>query len=587
MPPARSLVVVAALALSCGASTPQGTTPVASASAPLASSAAPDASAPVDDAKFADAATWARWTSADYVVFTPASFVDALAPLVQHRETHGHTVAVIPIEPLFARFSNGARKADALERALAVLVTASHGKVHYVVLAGDCAHANAGSDDAHDTTLPTFYLPKLHYEHHTPFEHQNPRAVTRDEHSSYPSDHPLELSRGEGAGRVAVGRLPAHTTGELSSMIAKIVAYETHPSEGDWRRRVTLYTGPARYGEQTDALIESVATHLLDEELSYDFDLDFTFAKPDTAYSYPPSRLRKKLVHDLDQGSLVAAYVGHGAVANFDHVEWRSSWYEIGTADDAAQLAIAEGKPVFFSFACDTGAFDRPNGELSIAEAMIANPNGPVAVLASSRESHPYPNAVMAMSVIRTFLDAHAATIGDGVLAVKDSLAGSSLGVNAFLVDEDLDALAREHEGLYNLFGDPATPLAYPDAVVITPPSTSPKSGGSFAIDVRVDGIATGDAIVTLETRRSKIRGALVSPSALAAMSADAAAKAMEKNHATASDKVVSRATAKIDGGSARVTLTAPVEPGAYIVKVFAHGGGRAAAGSAKLRVLP
>ena len=366
----------------------------------------------------------------------------------------------------------------------------------------------------------------------------------------------------------------------------KIIGYETTDRDGAWRRRVDIFTGPANYGAVADAVIESIASRMLDEELSYDYDVDFTFTKPDSPYAHRLDKLRERFITGLDAGALVAAYVGHGAVASFDHVYYRSQYWEISTADDAAALRIAAGKPIFFSFACDTGAYDRPEGRASIAEQMILNPTGPVAGFASSRESHPYANALYAAAVIKRFLGDRSGTIGEGILAVKEAMKTRSIAGAELMVDVDIDALKREHEGLYNLLGDPATHLRYPDAATVTTSATDVKPGDKFSVTIAAPTVTSGTVNVTIETPRSVIRGALVSPSSIESMSRADAFAAMDENRKKAANKIVtSLPQTAFKDGRATVTLVAPNEPGAYVVKALASGNGATAAGHGSVSV--
>src|SRR5262249_3888247 len=163
-----------------------------------------------------------------------------------------------------------------------------------------------------------------------------------------------------------------------------LVAYEAGHAQGSWPRRLALFAGPANFGPVADRLIETTAFRLLDDEVSYDYDIDVVFAKPESPYAYRFDRLRDKLVSDLNQVPLIAAYVGRGSYSSFDEVAFRNPWYGIARVEDAARLQIPSGKPFFLSFTCNTGAFDLGSGRLSMAEELILNPDGPIAVFASS-----------------------------------------------------------------------------------------------------------------------------------------------------------------------------------------------------------
>ena len=283
---------------------------------------------------------------------------------------------------------------------------------------------------------------------------------------------------------------------------------------------------------------------------------------------------------------MVAAYVGHGSVTRFAPATFRGRTYEVGTADDAAALRIAAGKPIFFSIACDTGAFDRPGGLPSLAERMILNPDGPVAVFASSRESHPYPNALYAQAVLRRFVNERPETVGAGVLAVKDAMVGASIPVAELLLGDDVAALKAEHVTLYNLFGDPATRLRYAAPLQVATGAPSVAPGAPIDVEVAATNVTAGRVRVTIETRRSTLKEPLVSPAELARMSELQAFAAMTRNNAVANDKVIASVDVPLQGGRARARLVAPARPGDYVVKAFASGDD-AAAGHVDLRVGP
>jgi hypothetical protein len=106
------------------------------------------------------------------------------------------------------------------------------------------------------------------------------------------------------------------------------------------------------------------------------------------------------------------------------------------------------------------------------------------------------------------------------------------------------------------------------------------------AMDVVVEApsVPNGVATLTVETMRSVIRAPLAPPTALEAMDDDAAWAAMRANYAAASDKIVARAEGSMSAGRSVFHLSAPA-PGAYELKVFAHGSGHAAAGHLRVRV--
>src|SRR5262249_26544976 len=102
---------------------------------------------------------------------------------------------------------------------------------------------------------------------------------------------------------------------------------------------------------------------------------------------------------------------------------------------------------------------------------------------------------------------------------------------------------------------------------------------------VKAGAIASGKATLTLETKRSTIRGAITAPTALDAMGTDAAFAAMAKNYAVGSNKIVASQDVDVNDGVATATFDVPKAVDSYVVKAFVHGGGDAAMGHAKFEV--
>lgn len=523
------------------------------------------------DALEYDAAAWRSWREADYLIVAPQGWLDELQPLVAHRESLGHHVAVVGVEWLYARYSHGNPSPEAIERFVLALSQHSAGRLTWVLLAGD----TWSYGDRGERFLPVAarHLTKLGY------------AGRRPRKPTYPTDDGVALAAGGGR-RLAVGRIPARTPEQLSAVIGKIIEYEAGPASGDWRRRLTIFTGPARYGLAVDTMVEATAKHLLDTAVPYDYDLTFVFAKPESEYAWPAPLLGRRLVDELNRGALIAGYVGHGREEAFDSVRFGWRKFAIGTVDDARSLDIDQGKPFFISLTCLTGAFDRTRGS-SIAEALLLNPSGPIGVFAAGRVVHPYVNGLYAQAMIELFFDGRPRTVGEGLVALKARARElRSPLVELAMGGDDGRALLDEHDGLYNLFGDPATRLRYPGRLEVsrTPAGPTVPPGAPVRVRFRLEGAPGAGALVTVETQRSRIRGQLTPWSELQRLPEEEMVEAMRANYAKAMNKIVSRHEVRLgQDGRAELEFTAPSEPGSYYVKVLVDG--PTAAGHVALQV--
>jgi hypothetical protein len=589
----RALLAIAACsAIGCARARPlslEGATLAPTVAASGSAAARESTIAPSRDG--IDDATWSTLAEADYLALGPRALLDAAAPLFAHRRALGHHVVTLASETISAGFARARPGAPVDGERWVGLVGAaaarSGGRLRFVLLLGDA--------DA-ELAPPTQYRAKLRYDDGdgdpTPrlgglLGRGKSSPPPEDDEGAggfvpaFPTDGPYaraslqgfsrdEAAKAPASRRLAVGRIPARTAEQAARVAAKIVDYETKQPGGAWQRRLSVLAGPPDFGGFIDGVIERTAERMLDEDVSYDFDVRFFFASARSPYAPRLDRMPKHLRDELAQGALIAGYVGHGDATSFDSVDWRGQPWLLGDVEDARALDVRAGSPFFVSLACDNGALDRQDGRASLGVELVLAEHGALAVLAASRESHPYANALYGQAILATFVNGRPRTIGEGVLEAQDRVRVASLGLSSVLVHTDVVALKEEHEALYNLLGDPATRLRYPDALDVTlADPAAAKPGARVKLVLRAKGAATS-ARVTLETRRATLRGAITGPAALEAMPLAKAADAMDRNAALANDKVVLETTARLERGSGEVELVLPKTPGSYVIKAIA-----------------
>jgi hypothetical protein len=497
---------------------------------------------------------------ADYLIVAPRAYQNALDRLVTFHSKNRRRVVRLSLEDIPV-VAPGMPLPVAIQAAVRLVDAAAGGSLAFLLLVGD----PTPGPNADAPPLPAFRAPKLPY-----------AGATVD----LPTDWPYGLLPGPpegGDGRVlAVGRFPARTEPEVVVMVRKTIEYATDTS-GDWQRRLALFAGPAKFTPFLDGIIESEAQRLLSRAIPGHFDLRFIFAKLDSPYAWRPDDLGGKLARELSGGALVAAYFGHGMPRAFDLVDYRDRYYSIGDAESLRAVSADTGRPIFVALACDIGAYDQPDGELSLAEELFQNPKGPVSVIASSRESHPYGNALYARGLIDILLKHRASTVGRGLVQVKRTAPDHRFMLAELLVDLDVMALLDEHAALYNLLGDPALVPRYPRELPLTVDRATAAPGSRVTVTLA----GRGPTVVTLETDRATIRAPLEPIDGLADEDAFAA---MVRNWGRATDKVIVRAD--VPAHTATVDLDMPEAPGTYVIKAF-ESGKTPAAGHLTVEVRP
>jgi len=419
--------------------------------------------------------------------------------------------------------------------------------------------------DAGPQGLPTFS-----------FEQLDPALDDGSRDGGYVSDHPYQTAMPGEWPCFALGRVPARTNEEARALLHKMKRYEAAPPS-DGRDRIVYVAGEGRFG-LFDPLLELLFRRMVDEIVPDTFDLTMLFAHPESIYCPPPSRLTRTLLSQLEAGSLLFNYVGHGSARGLDALRWRGRRTPILRVADLDDLRGSSPlRPVALLCCCSTGSFDLPGGQPSLAEALLFHPDGPIGVIAGSRITHPYASALLQKDVSRLLLRERVATLGELDLRASQEL----LRVDS--VDQGLDlvagVLARAlrwhsslaelrvmHVRLYNLLGDPTLRLALPPE-----PGVTLRLLGDLLVGT-VPGMERGTATVRVETERESAAACDRWIPVDGREDPELERKAAH-NYALANQRCLLHVEAEVRDGRFRVRLQGPGSR-ARVIKVTASGTG-------------
>jgi hypothetical protein len=383
----------------------------------------------------------ARAEAADVLVVCPPAFRAALAPWERYRESQGYKLLVIEPAPSSKELSEAIRRA------------AEQNSLRFIVLVGDVRHAR---DDA--SFVPTCYA-KAQVNIRWGSE---PTIATDEPYCECGEDH---------VPSVAIGRIPVHTPDELSIVVRKIIAYEQNADEGTWHRRINLVAGVGGFGPMTDALIEGAGRSVIQQIVPASYEVAPLFAGSTKPGAPSPDQFTDRVCSQLNEGSLAWIYLGHGLPNQLDSIRTSQGERPILSVSDVPQLHGGTNSPFAVLVACYTGAIDAPRG--CLAESLLLHDGGPVAVVAATRVTMPYGNAVFGCELLRACFADRPATLGElWNLAQRHTLADSpddslrksldALASGLSPVPVDLAAERREHVLMYQLYGDPLLRLQYP-----------------------------------------------------------------------------------------------------------------------------
>jgi hypothetical protein len=175
--------------------------------------------------------------SEDYIAVYYGAFGDTLQPLLQHRESQGHSVLAADVEDVYDNFNGGRKSPVAIRNFLRYLFrTRAENAPVYVLLVGDASDDHANRDALADFNfLPTMTLPSW------AFSAQGPELVSND--VWFVDNLNFMPGQGENPERMDffpdmhIGRLPAGNNDELSTMVRKIIRYEGFDPGDQWRNR--------------------------------------------------------------------------------------------------------------------------------------------------------------------------------------------------------------------------------------------------------------------------------------------------------------------------------------------------------------
>lgn len=511
----------------------------------------------------------------DEIILVPKALDGpALVKLAEHRKKHGLQVRIIVAEDALKAYEEGRMPAEKLQ--LAIVNAARNWldpKPQYVLLIGDAVSPKTLKTPA--PIIPTWPCST---------ESGGSTSATDNNYACIDADDQPDL---------AVGRLPVHDAAALDLIVNRIIAYENDPLPGAWRKQIHFITGKGNFMRQVDDKLEEIFTGLVSDQIPYGYDVSCTYANPGSPYCYVFDKFSTRVLDLLNGGCLFFTYVGHGSEKSFDELYFNDREFPILDGASVAKVNVKSGPPIMMVIACETGHYDSPEDDC-IAERLLAAKSGPIAVIAGSRITNPYGNAVFGRALIKGFMTEPNPTVGKSLLAAKKAVNASddawrtaldeqltalirSLNLPvSFLKSEKMEGYRKEQVMLYNLLGDPALAIRRPVGEVKLEVTGAATPGATIEIKGTVEGMKAGTVDVSLECERK----ALLYPIAeVADPESPKASPAILKNYANANNKVVKKmAKVKVVDGAFTVKLPIPstisgagkLPPGKYWIKAYA-----------------
>ncbi|MCL4203163.1 MAG: hypothetical protein KJ000_11735 [Pirellulaceae bacterium] len=501
----------------------------------------------------------------DIAVVCPEDFREALSPWVAHRVAQGY-------RPVFLNSDRSAAELrDDIRR------FARSGQLRYVVLVGDAA-PDVGSDrDGRRNLTPTHYVPAR----------VNVRWGSEPEIAT---DNPYGDMDGDSISELAVGRLSVRSADELRVVVQKILDYENSTDHGPWHRKINLVAGVGGFSPLADSILELATRKFLTDGIPDDYETTMTYASWQSPYCPDPRRFRDVALARMNEGCLFWVYIGHGHRRQLDAVRTPAASYPILTLPDVAGMNAQRGLPIALMLACYTGAFDLPQD--CLAEFMLRQPRGPVAVIGGSRVTMPYAMAVMSNALMDQVFRAKATTLGEAFLRAKQAMVHVQpedsnrqlLDALAAAVSPLPDRLAderHEHLALFNLLGDPLLRIRRPAEIDLGAPENI-TAGETLTVSGHSN--MTGRGVVEVVSRRDRLKTDI--PTRRYFEESEQFLRSLDEDYQQANDSVWVRQAFAANGEAFAVNIDLPPETrGPCYVRAWIESPDGAAQGATRVFV--
>jgi hypothetical protein len=378
-------------------------------------------------------------TGADVIIVTPPDFVSQANQLANFKQSFdGLRTIIVKTTDIYNEFSCGIPDPTAIRDYLEFAYVNFQQLPSYVIFFG------AGSYDYKNrvSSLPE-YVPAYESDE------------SLDQVNSYSSDdYFVEFvgSLSVNPVSMSLGRLPVRSQQDADTIVNKIKQYEQNPSYGSWRNLVT-FVGDDHESNKIDSTTtefmydsESLANNLSCTPPDLDRSKIYLGAYPTIVST---QGIRKPdaagdLVNQINQGTLVLNFIGHGApnVWSYTHI--------FDNAVTIPELTNLTALTLFVAATCDFGRDDDPVTQ-SGAELLLLSPQGgAIGVLSSTRVTYEGDNSALNSYFFQK-------------LFVRDSLRNPSrIGDAFFALKENPPIYIDANDIKYNYIGDPTVRLALP-----------------------------------------------------------------------------------------------------------------------------
>ncbi len=353
----------------------------------------------------------------DCIIVTNRQFLSQANQLAAlHQSYNGLRVLVATTNQIYNEFSSGSQDISAIRDFAKMFYDRSGGDTtrmpRYLVLFGGASYDYKDRLANNSNFVPVF---------ESADSKNDLSSFSTDDFYGFLDSNEYIESSGINALDIAVGRLPARSTGDADNLVAKIATYMSSASLGPWRISATICADNddqagdhMEDGEAMAATITNCSNNLYNERKVYVDALPVISTPAGTRCPSANAAINDQIY----KGTFVMNYNGHGNTQ-----VWAGE--RILTQDDFNNWQNANMLPFMVTATCDFGQFDHPQ-YISAAEALVNRAKGGVITMFTTTQAvyavYNKPINVQFLSTQFTRNADHSwSTFGDAEVASKNS----------------------------------------------------------------------------------------------------------------------------------------------------------------------
>jgi hypothetical protein len=311
----------------------------------------------------------------DYLIVTPSIFKTQAERLASiNAEVQGLRTRVVTLDEIYTEFNTGNQDIGAIRNFVRYIYqNGTTDKLKYLCLFGDASFDMKDRIPDNANYVPTY---------HTVPSFSLISSFMSDDYFGMMDSNEGQMAAGDRLD-IAVGRVLANNSQQANEMVTKVEQYYQQDSYGAWRNRVTILSDDVDEGWEfgleedlntlaDDIVVERPFINMV--KLHSD-----AFAQETSAGGEVYPKVTESLLNNIQLGSLVVNYFGHGGEDGLAHER-------LFQKNDAEELSNICRYNLFVTITCEFTRFDNPYRTTAGEITYWNSKGGAISLVTTTRE---------------------------------------------------------------------------------------------------------------------------------------------------------------------------------------------------------